>query len=159
MKARLIFPASIAGIVALDLATKAWALTLPQGGISVLPFFDLRLGFNRGISFGMFAAEGVQGYVILIALTLLLSVLFFWLGWRAERGFEKAGFAAITGGALGNLLDRIADGAVTDFISLHAGVWHFPTFNVADIAISAGTAALIIATVRQPDGSPVQDKY
>lgn len=159
MKEGLIFPASIAGIVAFDLAAKAWALTLPEGGIPVLPFFDLRLGFNRGISFGMFAGEGVQGYVILIALTLLLSVLFFWLGSRAERGLEKAGFATITGGALGNLLDRIPDGAVTDFISLHAGVWHFPTFNVADIAISAGTAALMFATVRRSDESPVQGKY
>jgi signal peptidase II len=155
----MIFPTSIAGIIALDLATKAWALTLPAGGIPVLPFFDLHLGFNRGISFGMFAAEGVQGYVILIALTLLLSGMFFWLGSRAERGFEKAGFAAITGGALGNLFDRIPDGAVTDFLSLHAGGWHFPTFNVADIAISAGTAALLVATLRQPDESPVQDKH
>lgn len=146
MIARLTLLVGIAVIAALDLATKAWALTLPASGLSILPFLDLRLGFNTGVSFGMFAAEGVHGYVVLLVATLSVSILFLCLAWAARKGLERAGYVAIVGGAFGNLIDRLPDGAVTDFLDLHAGGWHFPTFNLADVAISAGVMLLIFSS-------------
>jgi signal peptidase II len=151
---RLALLAGIAGIAALDLATKAWALTLPAAGISVLPFFDLRLGFNTGVSFGMFAAEGVHGYVVLLAATLTVSIFFLWLAWGTRLVLERAGYGAIVGGAFGNLIDRLPDGAVTDFLDLHAGGWHFPTFNLADLAISAGVLLLLLGALWRRPSEP-----
>lgn len=137
-------------VVVLDLVTKAWALMLPASGLPILPFFDLRLGFNSGISFGLLAAEGVNGYVVLILLTLGIASVFLRLAWISRSSLERAGYGAIVGGALGNLLDRLPDGAVTDFLDLHAGGWHFPTFNLADVAISTGVGLLLLAAVRLP---------
>lgn len=149
---RLVLLAGIAGVVALDLVTKAWALTLPASGISILPFFDLRLGFNTGISFSLFEAEGVHGYVVLLVVALVVSIFVLGLAWRAPLGRERAGYGAIVGGALGNLLDRLPDGEVTDFLDLHAGGWHFPTFNLADVAISAGVVTLLFGVFWRPLG-------
>lgn len=143
----LILLAGIAGISVLDLATKAWALKLPASGLSVLPFLDLRLGFNTGVSFGMFAVEGVEGYVVLLAATLTISAFFLYLALKARRAGERAGYGAIVGGAIANLIDRLPDGAVTDFLDFHAAGWHFPTFNIADVAISAGVALLLFSSL------------
>ena len=147
MIARLVLLAGIAGLAALDLATKSWALRLPEAGLSILPFFDLHLSFNTGVSFGLFAAEGVHGYMVLLAVTLTVSVFFLWFAWGAKRVLERAGYGAIVGGAFGNLIDRLPDGAVTDFLDLHAGGWHFPTFNLADVAITAGVLLLLLSSV------------
>ena len=145
MTARLLLLILIGVVVALDLATKAWALTLPASGLPILPFFHLRLGFNTGIGFGLLAAEGVYGYVLLVILTLGIAFFFLRLAWISRRPLERAGYGAIVGGAFGNLLDRLPDRAVTDFLDLHAGGWHFPTFNLADVAISAGVILLLLA--------------
>jgi signal peptidase II len=141
-------------VVALDFATKAWALTLPASGLSILPFLDLWLGFNIGISFGLLAAEGVYGYVVLIVLTLGIASFFLRLAWISRRSLERAGYGAIVGGAFGNLLDRLPDGAVTDFLDVHAGGWHFPTFNLADVAISVGVGLLLLAAFGRRSGQP-----
>lgn len=153
MRARILLLVLIGSVGAIDFATKCWALTLPAGGVSLLPFMDLRLSFNTGISFGLLAAEDVHGYVILIVVTLLVSVFFLGLAWRATSGLERAGHGAIVGGALGNLLDRLPDGAVTDFVDLHMGAWHFPTFNVADVAITLGVAMLLLSVLVRPAGT------
>lgn len=153
MIARLVLAVVIGAIVGIDLATKAWALALPAPGLTILPFFDLRLSFNTGVSFGMFAADGVHGYVVLIVLTLVIATFFFGLACGAHRPLERAGYGAIVGGAMGNLLDRLPDGMVTDFLDLHAGGWHFPTFNLADIAISVGAGLLLLAALRRPRAS------
>lgn len=150
MTARLQLLILIGVVVVLDLVTKALALTLPASGLPILPFFDLRFGFNTGISFGLLAAEGVYGYVVLIVLTLGIASFFLRLAWISCRPLERAGYGAIAGGAFGNLLDRLPDGAVTDFLDLHAGGWHFPTFNLADVAISAGVGLLLLAAFRRP---------
>ena len=150
MTARIILLLIVGAVVTADVATKFWALTLPEGGVSLLPFADLRPGFNTGISFGLFAAEDVQGYVILVVVALLLAVFFLGLAWRATRWLARAGYGAVIGGALANMLDRLADGAVTDFIDLHAGGWHFPTFNLADVAITTGATILLLSGLAWP---------
>lgn len=137
----------ILGAIGLDAATKEAALMFLEGRtVPVLPFFNLTLGFNRGVSFGMFSAQGAAGWWALILATLAISLLVGWLWHRARTLPDRLGYAAILGGALGNLVDRLPDGAVTDFIDLHAGGWHFPTFNVADIAISAGVLLLLLSS-------------
>jgi len=151
MIAKLLLLPLVGAVAAIDLATKAWALTLPVQGVPVLPFLSLRLSFNTGVSFGLFAAEGVHGYAILLATTLAISMLFLWLAWRADRALEQAGDGMIVGGAMGNVLDRLPDGIVTDFLDLHVAGWHFPTFNLADVAITMGAAMLVLGTIRRPD--------
>lgn len=154
MTARLRLIVFMAALVVLDLGTKAWALNLPPQGVPVLPFFDLSLGFNTGVSFGMFATEGVYGYVVLSLFTFAVSMMFLVIAWRAKAPGERVGYGAIVGGALGNLIDRLPDGAVTDFLDFHVKGWHFPTFNLADVAITIGVMLLIGAALSHPDKEP-----
>ncbi|OYX00849.1 MAG: hypothetical protein B7Z15_20035 [Rhizobiales bacterium 32-66-8] len=83
-----------------------------------------------------------------------MASFFLRLAWISCRPLQRAGYGAIVGGAFGNLLDRLPDGMVTDFLDLHAGGWHFPTFNLADIAISAGVGLLLLAAFGRRSGQP-----
>ena len=132
---------------ALDLATKAWARASlePYGPpIDFLPFVSLHLSFNEGVSFSMFDTGGQAGRVVLIGLTALLTVA---LGLWAylSQGWQRAALSVILAGALSNLIDRTARGAVTDFLGLHFGDWYAFVFNLADVWISLGFLALLIA--------------
>ncbi len=147
----------ILGIIGLDASTKEAALMYLDGAtVQVLPILNLTLGFNRGVSFGMFAADGAQGWWAIVLLTLAICSVLAWLWHRSQRLLERLGYAAILGGALGNLVDRVADGAVTDFLDLHAGGWHFPTFNLADVGITAGVVLLLSSTVASGFARPVK---
>lgn len=139
----------ILGVIGLDASTKEAALMYLDGGsVPVLPVLNLALGFNRGVSFGMFAGDGAEGWWTIVLLTLAICSVVAWLWHRSQQLSERIGYALILGGALGNLVDRISDGAVTDFIDLHAGDWHFPTFNLADVAITAGVILLLVSSIR-----------
>ncbi|MCR6634980.1 signal peptidase II [Devosia sp.] len=138
----------VLGIIGVDASTKEAALMYLDGAsVPVLPVLNLTLGFNTGVSFGMFAADGPGGWWTIVLVTLAVSAVVAWLWHRSHGRLERLGYAAILGGALGNLVDRVPDGAVTDFIDLHAGGWHFPTFNLADVGITAGVVMLLMATV------------
>lgn len=143
---RVIVVVAIAATVALiDAVTKAWALDLPAEGLRLLPVLDLRLGFNRGISFGMFSeASGSVARFALVVLPALIAAGVVWWATHVIDSWERAGFALISGGAIGNVSDRLPDGLVTDFIDVHAIGWHFPTFNLADVAITMGALALAL---------------
>lgn len=143
------------GVAALSLladqAGKAWALAAlwpPQnGGIVLLPVLNLRLGFNTGVAFGIFASSGAW---LLVLLSLgVVALLLAWL-WRSGRVAEVVGLGLIIGGALGNVADRVRIGAVVDFIDAHYAGWHWPTFNLADVAILAGVGLLVLAGLRSP---------
>lgn len=129
------------GVIVLDLASKAIALRhVPYDGLVLLPVLSFRVSFNSGVSFGLLA-EGSAIFVTLLSGTIL-SVLAVFAA-RAQTSAERAGFALIFGGGIANLIDRIKDGAVTDFIDAHAAGWHFPTFNLADMAITLGLGFLV----------------
>jgi len=131
----------------LDQAAKAAMLVVmdPPRVIPIAPFFNLTLGFNRGASFGMFSTDAELGRWALTALALVIvAVLAIWLS-RTHSRWEAVGLGAIIGGALGNVVDRIRQGAVTDFLDFYVGEWHWPAFNLADAAISLGVAALLLA--------------
>ncbi|MFG1315823.1 MULTISPECIES: signal peptidase II [Hyphomicrobiales] len=137
-------------VAMLDLWSKsemiAW-LTPARRTIEVTPFFNLRLGYNPGISFGLFPTESDLSRMLLIGFALLATLLVVWLGLRSRVWIERLSFALIAGGAVGNVIDRGGDGLVTDFLDFHAFGWHWPTFNLADVAIASGVLVLLAASL------------
>jgi lipoprotein signal peptidase len=135
-------------VFALDRASKLVVLE-KFGGEEVLskpltPFLDLTLHWNRGISFSFFRQDTPLGVLLLLGFTLAATALLaVWL-WRTTSWIAGLGLGAIIGGALGNACDRMAYGAVVDFLDLHALGRHFFVFNVADAAINVGVALLIL---------------
>lgn len=109
--------------------------------IEVLPFFNISMVWNEGISFGIFNDMNV---LLLSGLSLLIAGLFgIWLV-KATGWVQTIGLASVIGGAVGNVIDRFHFGAVADFLDFHAFGWHYPSFNVADCAITVGIALLVI---------------
>lgn len=135
----------------LDLTTKWIIVTFvmdPPRTIEITSFFDLTLGYNRGVSFGMLGGLGSWGPVILSAMAaVVIGFLLVWLRRAKQRG-EALAIASIIGGAGSNLIDRLHDGAVTDFLDFHLATFHWPAFNLADSAIFLGVAVLLINPFR-----------
>lgn len=138
-----------AAIFVVDQATKLYVLhrvDLSDGPVALLPFVDITLVWNRGISYGLFQQDGV-GRWLLVAVTAIASVaLAVWL-WRARRMMVAIAVALILGGAVGNLVDRVVYGAVVDFVSMHYGQFSWYVFNVADAAIVVGVIILVADAV------------
>jgi signal peptidase II len=119
---------------------------------TVIPdIFDIVHTRNRGIAFGLFNdSSSEMGSFVLIGFSLLILGFIGTLLWQYSRGFAhehwtlRYGLGLVLGGALGNLLDRVLHGSVTDFLDFHWGVHHFPVFNLADSAISVGAAMLLL---------------
>lgn len=135
-----------------DLASKTIAvgwLSQAPSELAVTPFLSLRLSFNNGISFSLLPATTTEGVLGLVALAMVLVAALIWLAQRASGAAERAGYGLIAGGAVGNIIDRARDGLVTDFLDLHAFGWHWPTFNLADVAITCGVV-LLLASAASP---------
>jgi len=135
-------------ILAADQATKLWVLAAlqPYEVIPVLPSLNLTLVFNEGAAFSFLADAGGWQRWFFVALAVVVSaVLLVWL-WRLkpEDRLTAAGLSLVAGGAIGNLIDRIAYGHVVDFVDVYWRVWHWPAFNVADSAITVGVALLLL---------------
>lgn len=135
----------------LDQALKLWLIFVfdlaARGRVGVLPFMDLVLVWNTGISYGLFPQQGPLGQWLLLGFKAAAVVLLWaWLA-RAQSQFMALALGLIIGGALGNAIDRFAHGAVADFVLLHAdwGTWRFDwyVFNLADVGIVAGVAGLL----------------
>jgi signal peptidase II len=142
----------IAGVfLLLDRATKIWIVEhldlANRLRIEVIdPWFNLRMAWNQGVNFGLFDL-GPNGQLWLAGLAIVIVIgLLVWA--RKSRGWPVAiGCGAIVGGALGNVWDRIQWGAVADFINVSCCGLNNPfAFNVADAAIFAGAAILILFT-------------
>lgn len=139
-----------AAVASADLSVKRlMEILLAEAPIEVLPVFDLALGYNRGVSFGMLADFG--GWPLVILALAIAMGLVVWLARHPVSGetASKSALALIIGGAVGNAVDRTAYGHVTDFILLHWGRWAWPTFNLADMAISLGAILLVASTNRR----------
>lgn len=136
---------------AADQATKALALLWLEPGAPrpVFPGLNLTLGFNTGASFGVFSQAMLGRPEAMAVATGLVALFVAVLAVRARHGGEAAGYAVIVGGAAGNIWDRIRQGAVTDFIDVYWRTWHWPTFNVADIAIFCGVATVLACQARR----------
>ncbi|MFH1724356.1 MAG: signal peptidase II [Elusimicrobiota bacterium] len=135
---RLIQPAVVLAVFALDRLTKAWALSwlAPRGSVRVLPFFHFSYIENTGAAWGML--QGGNTLLIGVAVALLGALLYLRRKWPEENLWSHYGLVLVAGGALGNLYDRIALGYVVDFLDFL--VW--PVFNVADSAITVGAVSL-----------------
>lgn len=147
----------IALTAALDLGTKLLAsVHLADAVEPLFPFLSLALAFNRGVSFSMFSAGTETGVTILLVVQALATAFVTWFALRARTPGERTGYGLIAGGALGNLIDRAADGTVTDFLDLHPMAWRLFTFNVADVFISAGVVLLVIDALLNSRGPAVR---
>ncbi|SFB01389.1 signal peptidase II [Poseidonocella pacifica] len=135
----------------LDQATKflvvQWLDLRLRGGIDVLPpWLNFRMAWNTGINFGLFSGQGARWILIAVAFAIVIAVLI-WM--RRERPGKWAEISAgvLVGGALGNVVDRLAYGAVADFINMSCcGIENPFAFNVADVAIFAGAIGLVLFT-------------
>lgn len=135
-------------IIALDQLSKYFVLKniSAQTVIKIFPFLNLILSLNAGASFGFLNNQNGWQIYILSGVSITISIiLIVWLC-RLSRSewIIACPLSLILGGAIGNLIDRIRMGVVTDFVDFHIGHWHFATFNVADTAISIGTTWLIL---------------
>jgi signal peptidase II len=158
----VIFVAVVLLTVAADQGSKAWAHTLPTpahcdtagmvaqrcGGIPqpvITGYWDWELAMNPGAAFSSFVGTDLAR----IALSLLASVAVIYIGvlaWRtrADERMKRVALALVAGGALGNLVDRLRYGAVTDFVRWRIGEHRWPIFNVADAALLVGAALLFL---------------
>lgn len=138
-------------VCAIDQAVKLWLLFVfrlaEKGRVKILPFLDLMLTWNKGISYGLFQQDGTFGQWALLAFKVIAVVLLWlWLA-RATGRFAALSLGLIIGGALGNAIDRAAYGAVADFVLFYVNTVDFKfswyVFNLADAAIVAGVAGLL----------------
>ncbi len=139
-------------VLLLDQASK-WLMLFvmsPPRVIEMAGFFNLVLAWNTGVSFSAFAGGGAAGRWILVGIAIAIcGFVLAWMG-RTQRRLLIAGFAAIVGGALGNVIDRVIHGAVVDFLDFHLAGWHWPAFNLADTAITLGVVAIIVDSLFGP---------
>src|SRR6266581_9064833 len=151
---RLGFAAALAS-VAVDQAIKLWLIfgfdLGGRGGVAMNPFVDLVLIWNTGISYGLFQHEGPLAQWILLALKAgAVVLLWIWLA-RASSRLTALSLGLIIGGAIGNAIDRLAYGAVADFVLFHVTTATFSfnwyVFNLADVAIVAGVIGLLFETL------------
>lgn len=111
--------------------------------IDILPFLALFRTHNEGIAFSMLAWLHDWGLVAITA-AVILFVLYLWWTNPPNRIFARYGFALVVGGAIGNLIDRVMNGYVVDYILFHLPTWSFAVFNLADAFITIGAALIIL---------------
>jgi signal peptidase II len=136
-------------VIALDQLTKHIVLALlqPYTPVPVIPgFLNWTLAFNTGAAFSfLHDAGGWQRWLFSVLAVGVCAVLVVWLKRLPRTDWRTAlPLALVIGGALGNLIDRVRFGRVTDFIEVYHQQWSWPAFNVADSAISVGAVLLIV---------------
>lgn len=157
-------------VVVLDQLTKGALLYMITGGIPpcgtafqlvpypylmshVTDFFNIVFTWNPGTSFSLFRALGESAPFVIIFLTgAIIGFLGYQLFARKNTKLEMVALAMITGGALGNLIDRLRFGAVIDFLDFHARGLHWPAFNVADVSICIGVGLFVLGWVLNKKG-------
>ncbi|MDP9451867.1 MAG: signal peptidase II [Actinomycetota bacterium] len=147
-----------AGVVVLDQVTKRWALQALDGGriVDLVGTLRLRLVFNRGTAFGL----GSRFAPVIAVLAVVVVVVLLRSGGALQGAWARTSLGLVLGGAVGNLIDRVVragggflGGEVVDFVDLQ---W-WPVFNLADMAISAGSVLLILTAWRDPGLAPPEE--
>ena len=117
---------------------------LPFTSIEILPFFNIVMVWNQGVSFGMLSNNAEYGAALLSGLSLLISSVFLiWL-FRSRSQLQCLAIAFVIAGAIGNVIDRVRFGAVIDFLDFYVAGLHWPAFNIADSCVFVGVFLLII---------------
>ena len=110
--------------------------------IKITDFFSLVYVNNNGISFGMFSQAENAREIFAFLQGSIATILIIWL-WRIKAKHLAIALGLIIGGAFGNVIDRIQNGGVTDFLDFHFASYHWPAFNLADTAIFIGVAIVL----------------
>lgn len=144
-------PTIIGGIAAatgllVDQTTKAWVIANAEFlrfGHEIFPGFNLVLGRNDGIAFGLF--QGMPWWTLSAVAIGICGLLAVWVAKTSSR-IEAIAYGLIIGGAVGNVIDRIRYQAVTDFLDFYIGSAHWPAFNLADTFVVSGVALLLVSS-------------
>lgn len=133
--------------ILLDYLSKSWILnhfTEFTDKIIVTSFFQMDLVWNRGVSFGFLAFNPDESQYILAGIAGLITLLvIIWL-FKANKAWQSIALGLVIGGGIGNIIDRFQYGAVLDFIDIFWKEYHWPSFNLADSAISVGVCMILI---------------
>lgn len=139
-------------VVVIDQFTK-WLIQqkLAYGdAIRVTDFFDIVFVFNRGAAFSFLANHSGWQRWFFVILAVVICGWLLQLLWRHKgETLQPLAFSLVIGGAIGNVIDRLAHGAVVDFLYFHAGSFGWPAFNAADSAICVGVALMVLAQLRE----------
>ena len=136
-----LFMASLALLADQILKTSAHAWVGVHGPIKVFPWLDIIATSNTGMAFGL--GHGASLWLVVGIAVGICAWLFLWL-FRTLRSAEAIGLGLAIGGALSNVVDRLRLGSVRDFIDVYWQTWHWPAFNLADMAIVTGLGLVIL---------------
>ncbi|MGH1542799.1 MAG: signal peptidase II [Arenicella sp.] len=135
-------------ILVMDQLSKRWAVANLSDGsvVDLLPIFNFELVYNTGAAFSFLAGMGGWQQILftVIAIAVCLALVFAIKLAKTDEKQLVIAYACVIGGALGNVVDRITLGKVVDFIHFFYQNWHFPYFNIADIAIFIGAVLMIM---------------
>lgn len=141
-------------VVVFDQVTKYWAEhILRYDVIEMLPIFDFSLAHNTGAAFGFLGGLGGVQHIFFVTLAIGISAVLIFLMAKVMKPHERhlaIAYCLIIGGAMGNAIDRVVYQYVVDFIHFFYQDWHYPHFNIADIAIFIGAALMIAEAFNRP---------
>ena len=128
-------------------------------GVSVIDgYWDWRLSYNTGSAFGMFAGQtGSRVFLSIVGVVATIAILFILKRARDEQKWMTTALALVAGGAIGNVIDRILDGKVTDFVVWKLGKSEWPAFNIADCALVIGVAIMFLDVGREQKKAKEKD--
>jgi len=143
-----IFSIAVVLTLVADQLTKWWArdaLSTGRRAEFLGGFWDWELSYNTGSAFGLFnTVDSAKIFLTLVGIAACIAILFIVRKAPDARGWNAAAYGLVFGGALGNVIDRLAFGKVTDFVLWHAGEHRWPQFNVADAALVVGVIILFL---------------
>lgn len=142
-----------------DQAAKSYInATRPVGwAVEVTSFFNLVHVLNPGAAFSFLANAGGWQRWLFLSIAIAVSLWLIWMLREPRLRFESLAFSLILGGALANAFDRVLRGHVIDYLDLHAAGWHWPAFNLADVAIMSGAALMVLTSLGStPQARPEQ---
>lgn len=136
-------------VIVLDQLSKQIAVRMLElhQPVPIIPSLNLTLTYNTGAAFSFLSdAGGWQRWFFAAVTVVVAAIIIVWL-WRLKSGqrWLACALALVLGGALGNLWDRVATGAVVDFIDVYYRSWHWPAFNLADSAICVGAVMVLVS--------------
>ncbi len=148
LRRRLIPFAGSAAIVLLDRVSKLWIesrMGMFDSWIILPGLLNIIHAENTGMAFSLFSDSGnFLRKFLLIGVSAALTILIGSMLWQASGRLQRASLSLLLGGAAGNIYDRALRGSVTDFIDVYIGSYHWPTFNIADSAITVGAGLLLL---------------
>lgn len=140
---------ALLALVADQTAKTTVALNTPLGwSYRVTDFFNLVHVLNPGAAFSFLAGAGGWQRWFFLAIAVAVSAWLIWMLSKPREATEALSFSLILGGALGNAFDRAARGQVVDYLDFHLAGWHWPAFNLADVAITIGAVLMVLASLR-----------